>query len=385
MTSRARVRLTRTGTVLFTGALVLAAAGLWTGYREFVLLALSALLVVILASLIPRVTSEIHFTRLESPRLVERGAVVPIEVLAAVDHLAPPTRVYDQLAGVTVPFDLPQLSGGSEILVRYHIKAVRRGIHQIGPLMEQRTDPFGLATKSVVHDVVSEVLVHPRVHSFRLPTSGSRMRQARAYVPRMSEDPLADFRSLREYVVGDDARLVHWTSTAKTGALMVRDHFELRRTTRLVVLDTLDRVLTETLFEDAVEIAASIVCESLEQELSVTLRTRDPNCTGRRSPVASRQEAMELLARVTRTSNDDTLSPVQLHLGRDPSDQVFVIAGAGSPLVVQLAKNRLLARHLIVIRLDDGASPLVRLPVRTVEVRSAEQLAARWNEGSIPL
>ena len=385
MRRRAKVRLTPTGSVVLAGAVVLCAAGLWFRYSEFVALGASATVVVALASLIPRVTSAVSFTRLETPRLVGRGDTILLGVLVRSEHLAPPTRVYDQIAETSVPFDLPQLKGGTGLAVRYHIKAVRRGAHQLGPLLEQRSDPFGLATRSVTHDLVTEILVHPRVHSFRLPTSGSRMRQARAYVPRFSEDPLADFRSLREYVVGDDARLVHWNSTAKTGVLMVRDHFELRRTTRLVVLDTLDRGLTAAAFEDAVEIAASIVCESLEQELTVIARTRDPEHTGSPTAVRSRQEVLELLTRVRRTAAADTLSPVQLRLGRDPSDQIFVIAGAGSPLVAQLAKNQLLARHLIVIRIDDGSAPLTRLRVPTVDVKSAEQLAVRWNSGSIPL
>jgi len=211
------------------------------------------------------------------------------------------------------------------------------------------------------------------------------MRQARAIVPRFSEDPLADFRSLREYVVGDDSRLVHWASTAKTGSLMVRDHFELRRTTRCVVLETLDRSVTDALFEDAVEIATSIVCESLEQELQVVMRSRDKHNPGRVAFVRHRQEALELFTRVQRTTPDDTLPAAQLRLQGDAGDQIFLVAGANSPLLTELVSNVLIARRLIVIRLDDGSAPLRRLPVRHSDVTSAEQFAARWNQRPVNL
>lgn len=381
MRRRARLRLTRAGTGVLAGSVALAVIAAVTGYREFALLAAAGVTVLLIAVVLPRVTSAIRFERHDTPRFVARGSVVGITLQATVDHVAPPTRVIDQLAGFAVPIDLPQLSPEHPTIVRYRIQALRRGVHHLGPLLEERSDPFALATRTVQHEVIDEILVHPFVHQLRLPEDGSRMRQTRAIIPRFSEDPLADFRSLREYVVGDDSRLVHWASTAKTGNLMVRDHFELRRTTRCVILETLDRSATELLFEDAVEIAASVVCESIDQELQVVARTRDRETPGRVGFIDHRQEALEMFTRVRRTTPDQTLPAAQLRLTGDPGDQIFLISGAGSPLITQLVSNPLIAQRLIVIRLHDGSAPIRRMPVRHVDVTSAEQFATRWNKG----
>ncbi|MFN6122679.1 MAG: DUF58 domain-containing protein [Actinomycetes bacterium] len=380
MKRRSRLRLTPAGTAVLVGSILLAAIGLVSGYREFAVVAAAGVVVLLIAVVLPRVTSAIEFERQDVPHFVARGSVVAVALHTRVEHTAPPTRIIDQLAGLAVPIDLPQLSPDRDTVARYRIQALQRGVHHLGPLLEERSDPFALATRTVRHDVIDEVLVHPYVHRLRLPDSGSRMRQARAIVPRFSEDPLADFRSLREYVVGDDSRLVHWASTAKTGTLMVRDHVELRRTTRTVVLETLDRSANDALFEDAVELAASIVCESLEQELQVVMRTRDRENPGRLAFVRHRQEALELFTRVQRTTPDDTLPAAQLRLQGDSGDQIFLVTGADSPLVTELAGNVLIARRLVVVRLHDGSTPLRRLPVRHIDVTSAEQFVARWNQ-----
>jgi uncharacterized protein (DUF58 family) len=383
MSRRSQLRLTPAGTGLAVAAVVLSVVAIGTGYREFVVLAATIGIVLLLALAIPRVTSEIAFRRTDVPRFVARGSIIGVSLEATAKRSAPPTRVIDQLAGFQVPINLPQIEPDRPTIVHYRIHALRRGVHQIGPLLEERGDPFGLVTRTVRHDVTDEILVHPHIHRLRLPESGSQMRQTRAVVPRFTADPMADFRSLREYVVGDDARLVHWASTAKTGALMVRDHFELRRTTRCVVLDTLDRSLTEAMFEDAVEIAASIVCESIEQDVSVMVRTRDKNAPGRPGLIAHRHEALDLFTRVERTTADATLRPAQLRLTSDPGDQIFLVAGASSPLIQQLSANALLAQRLFVIRLNDGSSRARRISKRCVDVTSAEQFAGQWRTGLV--
>jgi uncharacterized protein (DUF58 family) len=383
--NRSVSRLNRNGTAVLVAAVLLVALGIVTGYREFVVLALVAAMVLAAAVLVPRVTSPIEFRRIDTPKFVPRGAMLTIRLEAESDRPAPPTRVIDQLAGASVPIDLPEIDPTLTTVVTYRLQALRRGAHLVGPLLEERTDPFGLAVRTVEHDVTEEILVHPTIHPLRLPESGNRQRQTRATVMRFSEDPLADFRSLREYVVGDDSRLVHWASSAKTGTLMVRDHFELRRTTRCVILDTVDRAMTDLLFEDAVEIAASLTCESLERNIPVVAKTRDPHAPGRARHLRERQEALELFTRVQRTTLDDTLSVGQLKLTTDPGDQIFVVAGAASPLINQMAGTPAFTQRLHVVRLHDRSVPLGQLTVRHTDVVSAEQFARRWNGGKVLL
>jgi uncharacterized protein (DUF58 family) len=383
MSSATRLRVRPNGIAVIAASIALVALSVATGYVELALIAIVGLIIVGLALLWPRVTSPIAFERIDAPRLVSRGDEMAILLSASVTRTSPPTSIIDQLSGFSVPIALPEIRADVAVLVRYRIRALRRGVHQLGPLLEERSDPLALVTRTVQHDVIDEVLVHPVIHRLGLTETGSLLRQSRARVARLSDDPLADFRSLREYVVGDDERLVHWPTVARTGTLMVRDHFELRRTTRTVILETLDRTATDGLFEEAVEIAASIVCESLSRDIVVTARTRDRGAPGRTTAVHHRIDALELFTRVRRTDIDDTVTAAKMQLGRDPSDQIFLVAGAASPLIGQLAASRSIRRRLVVIRLDDGSAPMRPLPIRCTDVASAEEFVGSWNRGAM--
>jgi len=379
VTATARTRLGPTGSRVLVGAVLVGGLGFWVGYVELVAIGLCGLLAVALAVVVPRAGSPMRFHRHHLTRLVQRGATIQVSLEAEADRATPPVKLIDQLAGATVVVDCPQVAPGHPAVMRYRLRALRRGAYRIGPVLEERTDPFGLVTRTVRHDVFDEILVHPVVHSLELSSGGSRMRQARAIIPRFSEDPLADFRSLREYVTGDDARLVHWTSTAKTGTLMVRDHFELRRTARMVILETLDRTITDSKFEEAVEIAASLVCSSLSDDITVIARTRDRAVPGHHGAVRTREEALELFSRVTRTPADHTVPVSGLRMGTDAADQIFVVTGPSSPFLHQMMTQHLLSSRLVVIRVHEQGDRLPRLPVRHVDVTSAEQLLARWH------
>ena len=67
-----------------------------------------------------------------------------------------------------------------------------------------------------------EVMVYPRVDRISPPPGGREQPTAvrnRQMVQAARRD---SFRGLREYVAGDDLRLVHWRSSARTGELVVR-------------------------------------------------------------------------------------------------------------------------------------------------------------------
>lgn len=377
-----RIRLTSVGSSVLIAAVGLVAIGLATGYREFSLIGASALIALVCAMLVPRLSSSIRLERVDTPRYVARGSTVPMTLRATTDGAAPPSRVLDQLNGILVSVDLPSVTRRSHVETRYLVYAQRRGVHTVGPILEERTDPFGLAARTVQHDLVAELLIHPAIHQLRLPDTAQRALQASAIVPRFSEDPLADFRSLRDYEVGDDPRRVHWPSSAKAGTLVVRDQFEIRRTNRVLLLETLSTAMTPAMFEEAVEIGVSIACESLRQGMSITVLTRDSAHPGRALPLRHRQHALDLFTRVQQTQPDDTVSLASLRLTRDPGDRLIVVASAGSELTSQLGRNSRISRQLTLVCV--GSPP--NLPgVQALAVNNAHHFASRWNAGLVRL
>lgn len=376
--SSARLRVTPTGARVLASCVALVLIGWISGYVEFVTIGAVGLVVVLVAVGWPRIVSPITFERIEVPRLVARGENVTLTITASSARATSATTVIDQLAGSAIPIRLPPLRPDAPIVVRYRLQALRRGVHQLGPLLEERSDPLQIVTRTREQDIVEEVLVHPVVHNLSVRESFRRRQQSRSRVSSISDDPLADFRSLREYQVGDDERLVHWPTVARTGTLMVRDHFELRRTTRSVYLETLSSSVVPAAFEEIVEIAASIVCESVSVGMGGVARTRDRANPGPRTPIRHRAQALELFSRVERTDEDDTLTTAQLGLGRDLSDEVVLVAGAASPLITQLVKSRSMARRLIVVRLVDYVGQHKRLPVECLDVTNAFDFVRAW-------
>ncbi|HEY5860573.1 MAG TPA: DUF58 domain-containing protein [Actinomycetota bacterium] len=378
-----RWRLTSSGTALGVGVGSLLALGVIARYDELIVFAAAGALLLGLAFLVPRVTSPITIERTEVPRMVERGTIVQIGLRASADGVVPPVRIIDQLAGVSVPIDLPQIDVAKPVHVRYRIQAVRRGVHTVGPMLEERSDPFTLAVRTTEHDVRDDIIVHPVVHNLKFPAGGARQRERNTMVSRISQDPLADFRALRDYVPGDDPRNVHWASTARTGRLVVKDHLEMRKSMRLVVLETLDRTITGPLFEEAVEIAVSIVIDAVTEGISVTARTRDAAHAGRLETITGRREALELFARVQRTESLSTLGADRVRPRGQDNDQVFLIAGGSSPLIDGFATNVWVRHRLVVIRVSERPAELRKLPVRKIDVRNAEEFVGRWRMGMV--
>jgi uncharacterized protein (DUF58 family) len=146
---------------------------------------------------------------------VTNRSLIPTGALMLEDRLPP------RLTG-RARFVLDGLNGRETRTVAYHMPALPRGHYDTGPLRVRLTDPFGLidATRSFTarsRFVITPIVDHlPNVH---LPNSWDLGENAGSHSIGSRG---ADDASTREWREGDDLRKIHWRSTARTGALMVR-------------------------------------------------------------------------------------------------------------------------------------------------------------------
>ncbi|MFN0028422.1 MAG: DUF58 domain-containing protein, partial [Acidimicrobiales bacterium] len=81
------------------------------------------------------------------------------------------------------------------------------------------------------------------------------------------------FHTLREYVVGDDLRLIHWRSSAKVDTLMVRHNVDAHRPRTLIVFDVNEHVYAGDSFEQAVRVVASLMMANARNHFPVRMRS----------------------------------------------------------------------------------------------------------------
>ena len=150
---------------MLVGVVVLAIAGLWSNYRELLLLAVVGFMLLVVGFLLPRFSTDIESSRRMMRVLVQRGEPIEMKLTVTADRPLPRLAMTDQVGGVPVDFEVPSLTPSEPVEVAYSLKAERRGVHVVGPLREERRDPFDLAVRTSRHEVIDEIMVHPVVHT----------------------------------------------------------------------------------------------------------------------------------------------------------------------------------------------------------------------------
>ena len=142
----------------------------------------------------------------------------------------------------------------------------RRGLHPVGPFTVVRGDPWSVVRRDVGASASGTVLVRPRTHPVR-PGFAAVHRQgdSEAMTRRSGDD---HFFALRDYVLGDEPRNVHWRSSARSGRLVVKQKVAAAVDGTLLVLDVditaypsveaFGEGFLPERFEEAVEVIASL-------------------------------------------------------------------------------------------------------------------------------
>ena len=169
-----------------------------------------------------------------------------------------------------------EVTGGSFILMlapgareelSYRFTPARRGRHLFAQLEVATRSPFGLFEKARPFDAPGELVVFPRA----VPPPELPLR-ARG---REGEEPLAraglgfELHGLRDHRPGEDARAIHWRSSARAGRLLSIEREEERRRRVCIVCDA--RGITGLALETMLENAAALFQGALDEGAQVSL------------------------------------------------------------------------------------------------------------------
>jgi uncharacterized protein (DUF58 family) len=162
---------------------------------------------------------------------------------------------------------LPRVEAGGERIVTWSATPARRGRQRLPGLRVTTRFPFGVFLKSGRVILDEEIVVFPAVtaapsHLLRqLGGAGSSAmrRRGRGH----------DLHNLRDYLPGDDPRLIHWRSTAKTQTLTVREMAaETALDTRIVLEGAgRDRERLEAGLSEAASVAVHLLRAGASVEL----------------------------------------------------------------------------------------------------------------------
>ncbi|WP_462417321.1 DUF58 domain-containing protein [Kytococcus sp. Marseille-QA3725] len=375
--SRTLPGLTMRGWVLLFAGLVLVGVGQYFGLTD--LSRLGVLLVVLTALTWLLGLGSVRTTRTEltaTPEVASVDEPVRLRVRTRSTSPLPGAPVVGHLPvhrtwGRTAELGILPLQGEGAVR-ELTLTPTARGRYEIGPVLLDRTDPFGLTRQALTRSGDPlPVAVRPRVVDY----PGARVRRLvqdatrRTATVRHTSDTV-DATSVREYGRGDDVRRIHWRSTARTGDLMVRHDDTEAQPWLLVALDEAAAwgdppadangpYPGPPAFEAAVRVAAGLVRAASRAGLEVRLLTADGLEQGLHQRTLSTREALDHLAGVApRETRPTGFADQVLAAGRAGGLGFLLTAGDRLADVGSLAERR--PRHagtaLVVTRDEEPAA-----------------------------
>ncbi len=364
--------LTRSGLGAVVTAVVLAITGWWWNYEELVVAAFGIGAVLLIAIWVSQRPLRAEVTRRLQAVRVPRSEpiVVQYRVRNATRFRSGRATIIDRCDDAETRVDVASVASNSEQTVTGAIRTRRRGVFIVGPFEIERIDPFWLTVGRRRDSSTTSVIVHPKIYDLVGPHGAVRVVENESVLRRATADPMSGFVSMRDYVAGDDPRMIHWPTTARTGTLMVREHVEVRRPEFTVVLDTAPSAGTPDDFEEAVDVAATLAVHAIRTGLDVVVRTTDRDHAGRPTPLVADSAVLDLLTPVQQSANDTLLPVAALFTGGFDQTSVVLVTGPTGPSSRFASSER-----MSIVRIGDGA---LSGPGVVLAANDAPEFVGRW-------
>ncbi|SFW78294.1 DUF58 domain-containing protein [Amycolatopsis australiensis] len=383
------MRLTRRGLSVLGAAVVLYALGEIAGYvllRALAGAAAGALLAGAAVTLRrPRVSVR---REMPSNRIQRGGATTALLVVANPGGRRQPGFTAREQSGQGEVVDVHPLPPGASQSYAYKLTGRHRGRITVGPLSIERADPLGLVRRRITAGDTATLWVYPPLRPARAPGAGHPRHHHEGPTTDDSLHGSADLRDVREYVVGDEVRHLHWKATARTGTLMVRDYVDPDHPRFTLLLDTRPRVLSAAEFEEAVELAASLVNAAATAGHRCRLLTSSGADVATNGGTVAVRPLLDVLCEVAQDA-DGAMIPAALAGPGGRGGCLVVVTGRASRDLPGLAAVRSRFSALYVLGVGTHGLGMDGLGVHGIEgVRGARRISApdageavsRWNE-----
>jgi uncharacterized protein (DUF58 family) len=247
---------------------------------------------------------------------------------------------------------------GSTLLARYDVPRVPRGRYRFEAVRAIFEDPFGLARAEIDLGSESTLLVYPRLVDLeRVFSQAAGMTQAGGKV-LLRRTAGFDLHSVREYQQGESLRKVHWKTTAKRGALMVKELEDTPHDEVAVLLDADGRSVVGDSFDVQVRAAGSILLAHVvrNRRSGLTITSSPPESCHVASFDGEWRLALELLAAAEPTGRE----PLTSFLGRDAAAvhamELVAVTSSLDAALADVLLERSLARKPTSLVLVEAAS-----------------------------
>ena len=170
-----------------------------------------------------------RFEPTEISLTVENSSPLPLAYLTVMDSRG---SLFSRESGKFVDRMRPK----ERLSFSYSIESRSRGEYPVGPVVLMGSDPLGFFPWKRTERQAGKVIVYPETLPIRIPLSSGLPAGTIRTENRVYED-VTHYRSLREYVPGDDARRISWKASAKTGRLYSMEYLPALYSPVLVLLN----------------------------------------------------------------------------------------------------------------------------------------------------
>lgn len=208
---------------------------------------------------------------------------------------------------------IPELLPNAEGNVSIQTTPRRRGYLRLTGITITRPEPLGLCKSFHVIPNRQKILVLPK--RYKIPDillEGTRKYHSGGISMASSVGDSNEFLSLRQYRPGDPMKQIHWKSWAKTNELIIREHQDEFFVRHALILDTFQKELYSDVFEEAVSIAASMICnfQNRESLLDLMFVNTEAYCFSSGRGMVQTGKMLEILSCV-QTCNDRDIGSLQ--------------------------------------------------------------------------